>query len=226
MKNISDFQDLIGYQFKNLSLLDEALTHPSVNRSGDRSCNYQRLEFFGDKVLGLIVSEYLMENFPQESEGDLSKRYSYIVSCDNLFKVALEIEIDKIIKLSYGEKNSGGALKKSNLENCLEALIGAIYFDSGIEEARKFVLNVFAASLDEFAEPPTDPVSRLQEIVQEKTKTLPEVNIARVDGSDHDPIFEAHIVVEDLGVDVVVRGSSKKEANKNACIEALKVLES
>ena len=217
--NISDFQGKIGYFFSDESLLNEALTHPSVNNRN--LANYQRLEFFGDKVLGLVVAEYLMQNFPQDSEGDLSKKYAFIVSCDCLAQVALDIGVDKIINLSQGEINNKGAIKKSNLENCLEAIIGAIYIDSGLEDAKTFILDNFSQKLILAKEPPIDFVSRFQEYVQEKTKFLPEIVIERIDGSDHDPIFEAHIVVEQLGINVRAKGNSKKEANKLACKKAL-----
>lgn len=220
--NISDFQGKIGYSFSDASLLDEALTHPSVNNRN--IANYQRLEFFGDKVLGLVVAEYLMQNFPQDNEGDLSKKYAFIVSCDCLSQVALEIGVDKIINLSQGEINNNGAAKKSNLENCLEAIIGAIYLDAGLEDAETFILDNFASQLLQAKDPPIDYVSRFQEHVQEKTKFLPEIAIERIDGSDHDPIFEARIVVDSLDIDVKSRGNSKKEANKNACKKALEKL--
>lgn len=216
--NIQEFQDLIGYYFDDLSLLDEALTHPSVKGVNN---NYQRLEFFGDKVLGLVIGEYLIKNFPDENEGDLSKRYAYIVGSQSLYEIALNIHLDKLIKLSNGERMSGGAMKKNNLENCFEALIGAIYLDGGMDICRDFAIKSFADSLDESISPPIDPVSLLQEIVQERVKSLPFVEIVKVDGSDHDPIFEAHIVVEELGLDIRANGSSKKEANKNACQKAL-----
>ncbi len=169
----------------------------------------------------MVVGEYLFINFPNESEGDLSKRYAHIVASNSLHEVALRSGLDQVIKLSNGERMSGGANKKNNLENCFEALIGAIYLDGGMEICRDFILRSFADNLIDLAEPPIDPVSLLQEIVQEKVKSLPNVEIVKVDGSDHDPVFEAHIVVEELGLDVRAKGSSKKEANKNACREAL-----
>ena len=217
---INQLSKKLGYTFQDSSLLIQALTHRSAK--GDHN---ERLEFLGDSILGFVIAESLYDKFPQENEGDLSKRYSFIVSCDSLSEVAIEMGVDNVIKLSHGEKNSNGALKKSNLENCLEAIIGAVYFDQGIDECREFILRNFANRLSQFVgvEPPVDPVSRLQEITQEKAKTLPEVNIQRIDGNDHDPVFEAHLTVQGLGIDVKARGSSKKEANKNACIEALKV---
>ncbi len=218
--NLQDFQERIGYFFHDIDLLEEALTHPSFNDRNAKK-NYQRLEFFGDKVLGLVICQKLMHEFPEDSEGELSKRFSHGVSCENLSQVALDLQIDKMIKLGKGELLSGGNLNKNNLEDALEAIIGAIYSDSGLEAAEKFITDHFAEIFDPQVPAPTDPVSEFQELVQKQTKSLPAIEVARVSGGDHNPIFEAKIIVQAMNIEEVGHGNSKKEAVKNTCIKAL-----
>lgn len=218
--DLQTFQENINYFFDDIELLKEALTHPSFNDKKYNK-NYQRLEFFGDKVLGLIICQNLMRQFPKDSEGELSKRFSYGVSCENLSQIALDLQIDKVIRLGKGEFLSGGSLNKNNLEDALEALIGAIYADSGLSAAEKFIIDHFNNILDPEMAAPIDPVSEFQELVQKKTKSLPEIEVARVSGGDHDPVFEAKIVVRNLNIEEFGLGGSKKEAIKNCCIKAL-----
>ncbi len=221
--NIGDFQETINYHFKDTSLLHEALTHPSFNNS--LHSNYQRLEFLGDKVLGAVIAEYFMLKFLKDNEGELSKKYAYIASSQCLADIAIELRLDSMMKLGKGEDISNGRLKKINLENCLEALIGAIFVDSGFSSARDFVIRNFYNKLENIDAAPTDPISQFQEYVQSKIKSLPQVIISKVSGSDHDPIFQAQIIVKQLGIDVAGEGGSKKEANKNACKKALDIIE-
>jgi ribonuclease-3 len=126
---IIQFCEKISYHFKNKDLLQEALTHPSI---GNKSTvkNYQRLEFLGDKVLSLIIGEFLIEKYPNEMEGPLSKRQAALVSGETLTEVALIVGLEEVLLISHGEQKLGGKTNKRNLENALEALIGAIYIDS------------------------------------------------------------------------------------------------
>jgi len=223
MNLLEDFLSKINYQFKNQKLLEEALTHPSLSKE-TKKMNYERLEFLGDKVLSLVIADFLMEKFPKEKEGDLSKRQASFVSGETLAKVGVKIGLNQVIKLSKGEENIGGKNNKKNLENCLEALIGAIYLDSNYQEAKKFILNSWQNLLEENLTPPKDPVSELQELIQLKTKQLPEYQIEKISGSDHSPIFCAKVRILHLNLEFEASGTSKKEAQKEVAKIALEKL--
>lgn len=235
---IEQFCSAISYHFKNSELLDEALTHPSLtkayflNQNGEgkkvdgakanKVKNYQRLEFLGDKVLGLIIGEFLMQKYPNEDEGLLSRRQSGLVSGDTLAKIALKIGLDKVLRLSFGEKNLGGGSNKRNLENALEALIGAIYFDSGFDAAKKFIYEFWQEFLEKNMSAPKDPVSQLQELVQLKFKELPKYSFEKIGGTDHSPLFLSKLKVPNFDEEFSATGGSKKEAQKLVSKEALK----
>jgi ribonuclease-3 len=216
--------DIIGYEFKNNALLSEAMTHPSFTKLSENNKNYQRLEFLGDKVLSLIIAEFLMDKYSKENEGNLSRRQAFLVSGDVLSEVALEISLNEFIILSAGEEKLGGRKNKRNLENALEALIGAIYLDSDFLMAKKIVLKLWQELLEHDSSAPKDPVSKLQEFTQLKTKNLPQYEISKCGGTDHDPEFEAIVIIEDLNIKFKAQGKSKKEAQKNVAKLALESL--
>ena len=218
-ERIDLFFNKISYKFRNISLLKEALSHPSLSQNLSES-NYQRLEFFGDKVLSFIIAELLIQAHPKEKEGFLSKKQAYLVSGDVISKVAIKIGINEIINLSEGEDLIGGRTNKKNLEDCLEAVIGAIYFDSNIDYCRKFIIKYWLDFIHEDSFLQKDPVSSLQELFQEKTKKLPQYFIERVGGKDHKPIFNATININ--GVRYSATGFSKKNAQK---LLAMNILE-
>lgn len=222
--NIQDFCHNIGYNFSDEKLLEEALTHPSLSKEDKARPNYQRLEFLGDKVLSLIVGHFLMRKHETEAEGDLSKRQAALVSGETLAAIALEIGLDKVIKVSKGERNLGGTTNKRNLENSLEALIGAIYLDSDYEKAKEFVMKFWQEYLQKDIAPPKDPVSQLQELVQTKTKQLPEYFTKKSGGLDHAPSFTAMVKIVALNLELSAEGKSKKEAQKEVAKKALEVL--
>lgn len=216
------FYDKISYHFQNEKLLDEALTHPSFSREHKSSTNYQRLEFLGDKVLSLVISEFLIQKYQKEDEGNLSIRHASLVSGDALTKIALEIGIEEVIKVGKGEENCGGKTNKRNLENALEALIGAIYLDSNYENTKNFILKFWKNLLDENSVPPKDPVSQLQEFIQLKFKKLPQYIIEKSGGSDHSPRFTCKLHILEEGLEFFAEGASKKEAQREAAKLALK----
>lgn len=219
--NFEQFYQIISYQFNNSSLVQEALTHPSL--ANER--NYQRLEFLGDKVLSLVISEFLFKKYPDEMEGDLSKRHAAIVSKNSLSQIALDLKLDQFVILSKGEEKMQGRKNKSNLEDVLESLIGAIYLDSNYEMAQKFILNFFEQILQKNIAPPQDPISKLQEIFQEKFKILPNYNTVKIGGSDHEPEFESSLTIPMSNEILSAKGKSKKEAQKNLAQIALNALE-
>jgi len=198
--------------------LEEALTHPSFAKKSSQN-NYQRLEFLGDAVLGLTIAEILINKYPQANEGELSKRQAYLVSGEVLSQVAQQIGIGEVIKFSEGEKIIGGKTNKRNLENACEALIGAIYLDSSFEDCQKFILQNWQEIIDQNQEPPKDPVSLLQEIVQSKSKKLPIYKIEKIAGNSHQPLFQA--ILEFDNKKYQAEGLSKKEAQKNVAVLAI-----
>jgi len=198
--------------------LEEALTHPSFAKKSSQN-NYQRLEFLGDAVLGLTIAEILINKYPQANEGELSKRQAYLVSGEVLSQVAQQIGIGEVIKFSEGEKIIGGKTNKRNLENACEALIGAIYLDSSFEDCQKFILQNWQEIIDQNQEPPKDPVSLLQEIVQSKSKKLPIYKIEKIAGNSHQPVFQA--ILEFDNKKYQAEGLSKKEAQKNVAVLAI-----
>ena len=212
MAELKKFLQKVSHQFKNQVLLEEALTHPSFSKKNNTN-NYQRLEFLGDAVLGLVIAEFLIKKYPDANEGELSKRHSYFVSGETLSQIAAQIGIGEVIKLSDGEKSAGGKTNKRNLENACEALIGAIYLDSNLENCQKFILENWQELLDQNQTPPQDPVTYLQEIVQAKSKKLPVYNIEQTAGNSHQPIFTATLQIDQKQYHAT--GSSKKEAQRN-----------
>lgn len=242
---IQNFCQIIGHQFQNQNLLICAITHPSLNNQFARNskisnktdfdADYERLEFLGDKVLSVIIAEFLIKKFPNDSEGSLSKRQASLVCGEILAKIALKIELPNVLRLSFGEKKLGGSTNKNNLENAVEALIGAIYLDSGFEAASGFVSRFWADFLQQDILPPQDPISCLQELVQSQTKQLPIYETSFEGGLAHAPIFVSCLKLPAQLIKNASKpsqkqfkaiGNSKKEAQRNVAIIALNHLAS
>lgn len=215
------FCEEIFYHFGNEKLLEEALTHPSLSKEKAIKPNYQRLEFLGDKVLSLVIADFLMKKYPNEMEGDLSKRQASLVSGETLSAIALKIGLEGVLLISRGEENLGGKTNKRNLENALEALIGAIYLDSNYEAAAEFIMRFWGDLLEKNSSPPKDPVSALQELVQLRSRQLPQYFTVKSGGSDHAPIFVATVKILHLKLEFTASGKSKKEAQKEVSKVAL-----
>jgi ribonuclease-3 len=219
-------QKAIGHFFRQPQLLDEALTHKShVNERKGKSRKYnERLEFLGDAVLSLIISEYVAESCPDSTEGELSKLKAGLVSEVSLAKAARGLELGTFLRLGRGEELTHGREKTSLLANALEALIAAIYLDGGLEAARTFTLRVLAPGRerirDENREAVSDYKTQLQEWCQKRFETLPQYVTVRESGPDHQKTFEVQSVIQGdvLGVGV---GKTKKEAEQMAAKQAL-----
>ena len=209
----------IEYQFHNQNLLIEALTHPSINNNKQNNKNYQRLEFLGDSVLSMVIAEMLLLKYPNEQEGKLSKRQAHLVNGKTLSDIAIKIELGQAMIFSKNEEENNGRNNKRNLENGLEALIGAIYLDSGLDKCQKFVKKYWQNLLNKDLEPHLDPVSNLQEIIQSKNKTLPQYQTIRSGGTEHNPIFTSKITINEQ--EYSATGPSKKEAQKKAAQQAI-----
>ena len=219
--DFTEFSKIISYNFNNQNLLEQALTHPSLSKENSAKPNYQRLEFLGDKVLSLVIGEFLMAKYPHEMEGDLSKRQASLVSGQALAEIALTMNLDQFILVSPGEAKLGGKTNKRNLENTLEAVIGAIYLDSNYAKAKNFIMKFWDDFLQKNIAPPKDPISTLQEIVQSASGDLPQYQSTKIGGSDHDPKFESILKILHLDLEFKAIGKSKKEAQREVAKIAL-----
>lgn len=219
--DFSTFEDKIEYQFKNKSLLKEALTHSSYAnevRNGTK-CN-ERMEFLGDAVLSIVTAELLYNKFPDMPEGELSKLRSSLVCTAELSAFAKEIGLGEYLLLGKGEKNTGGKERPSILENAFEALIAAIYIDGGMEKAKAHILRFLNSALENHKMNFKDYKTQLQEIVQQNPDETLNYVIAGESGPDHDKRFEVEV---HLNSNVIGRGvgKSKKQAEQEAAKEAL-----
>ena len=225
--SIEAVQRLLGYRFHQPRLLEEALTHKSYSnerRSKDRTQN-ERLEFLGDAVLSLVMSEYLAAEFPGSNEGGLSKLKAHLVSEASLAKAARRMKLGRLLRLGKGEELSKGREKHSLLADALEALIAAIYLDGGLEASRKFTLQVLEeevlATRAEQARPGMeDYKTQLQEVCQKRYEILPQYETVREAGPDHEKVFEVELTIQGV-MRGIGRGRSKKEAEQMAAKEAL-----
>ncbi len=184
---------IFNYKFKDHTLLELALTHPSSKQKA----NYQNLEFVGDRLISAILAEELYKKYPDENEGALSKRLIGLVKGETIAQIAEQEDIAPLIIMSQGEEQTGGRVNKSNLEDVLEALIAAIYFDSGdYQLTKKIILKIWAKTLKEQQDPPEDPKSSLQEYLQARNLPLPQYRLVERSGSDHAPIFTMELRIK------------------------------
>ena len=220
-------QRTIGYQFKNPALLTEALTHPSLAHELGRTNNHnQRLEFLGDAVLQLLLTDYIFKVHPNLPEGKLTQIRAHLANRHMLFERARAIELGRHLLLGKGEEASGGRERLSNLADAYEALLGAIYLDGGIRAARKFIRVQFALAFSQIkqATPRQNPKGRLQELLQSNSPANPVYRVVHESGPDHSKYFEA--VVEWQGREIGRgNGSSKKQAETAAAEAALASLQ-
>ena len=224
---LKDLENKLDYKFKNRDILQEALTHPSFQniKLNNKTTNNQRLEFLGDAVLDLIVTEHLYCKLPSFSEGKLTKIKSIIVSKDTLAKWAIHLSLGKYILLGKGEDLTGGRKKLSILADCFEALLGAIYLDSGIIKTKKIISPLIKEEIEliikgKYEE---DFKTLLQEISQKKMKCLPEYRLIKEKGPDHKKIFCIEVRLKKVTYGTG-DGENKKEAEQDAAKGALKKL--
>lgn len=218
----SDFSRLarcIGYCYKDSNLLERALSHRSVGKN-----NNERLEFLGDSVLSFIISQALFERFPNAAEGQLSQMRATLVKGKTLAAIARGFSLGDFLILGSGEMKSGGHRRDSILADTLEALIGAMYIDGGIEVTRDCVLNWFATRLDAIV--PSDHANkdaktRLQEWLQAERRPLPEYTLVGTSGNDHQQQFEVLCLIALSEQPFSGRGSSRRAAEQQAAGEAL-----
>ena len=214
----------IEYQFIDNALLEQALTHRSVSKS----LNNERLEFLGDSVLSLVITEYLYRNLPDISEGKLSRLRASLVNQKSLADISRGMALGDYIKLGGGELKSGGYRRDSILSDTLEAIIGAIYIDGGFEQASKSVLILYRNLLnnisDKIDQSLKDAKTQLQEILQSRQLQLPEYEIVQTVGKDHNQLFTVSCKIDVLNLEARGKGSSRKKAEQEAAGLVLKRL--
>lgn len=213
----------LGYQFVEPALFKQALTH----RSASQRHNYERLEFLGDALLGVIVAQYLYARFPDEQEGRLTRMRATLVRQESLAAIARDLKLGEALILSTGEMKSGGHHRESILADTVEALIGAIYLDcNDLEKVRPIVLKWYTPYLADLA--PTDalkdPKTRLQEFLQGRHLPLPEYKLVDVDGEAPNQYFTIHCQVTNFPA-AVGQGASRRSAEQTAASVILKQLE-
>jgi len=213
-----------GYSFTDPSLLQEALTHPSLDTHKSRQQHYQRLEFLGDRVLGLVIADYLFKKFPNEQEGRLNRRLSALVRGATIAVVTERIGLNKLIHMTEGADIEGTRDKESVKADVGEAVIGAIYLDGGIDAARAYILAHWADLFDNPGDVSKDAKTALQEIVQKQGMPLPGYLEKGRTGPDHAPVFQVEVSIAD-GRRAVGEGSSKKIAAQDAARLLIDILE-
>lgn len=212
-----ELAETIGYRFDDESYLSRALVHSSyINPSGGvRPKNFERLEFVGDRVLGLVIAELLYEKFPDSDEGGLASRYNMLVRKEACAQVAREFDLGAYLMMSNGEADAGGRSKKAILGNACEALIAAIYLDGGLPAARVFIGKHWLKLLEQVAQPPQDAKTALQEWAQGRGLETPQYVLEQRDGPDHAPVFVISVTVQGYA-SASGQGSSKRYAEQAA----------
>ncbi len=214
----SELTARLGHEFAKPELLQEALTHPSLagfrQRKKNSTTPYERLEFLGDRVLGLVIADWLYKLFPDASEGNLAKRHAALVNRDFLRAVALEIKLEKYLRLARGEEASAARKNLATLSDALEAVIGALYLDGGLETARNFIQRYWQkATAAETT--PADPKTALQEWAQGQGLPLPVYKVIEHSGPAHAPKFKIEVTVKGHP-SASAEGESKRLAEKAA----------
>lgn len=218
---IEALQGRLGHQFSQPSLLARALTHKSFG-----SDHYERLEFLGDAVLSLCVSALLYRHFDRSDEGDLTRVRAHLVRQDMLHRLAVQLELPALLRLSEGEAKGGGAQRPSILADALEAVFGAVYLDAGFERAREVVERLFEPLLAESTLEgwTKDAKTALQEWLQGRKLPVPTYRIEATRGKAHEQVFVVVCEVPDLGVQAQGEGTARRSAEQAAAAEALQQL--
>jgi ribonuclease-3 len=214
----------LPHRFSRPELLHHALTHRSAADPRHRMLDSnERLEFIGDRVLALVIAEWLAERFPQEREGDLGKRLAHLVAQPSLAQVAEAIGLGPALRMQAAEDRAGVRNRASVLADALEAMLGAVYLDGGLEPARALVRREWLGLLEESAHPPVSPKTRLQEWTLGRGLGLPEYALVSATGPSHNPLFVVRVLA--AGRDAEGTGESKRAAEQSAAERLLAQLE-
>ena len=218
---LSELEKKLGYKFSSANLLKLALTHSSMAKTrSNREMTNQRLEFLGDRVLGLIIAEMIYENFPYEEEGAMARRHTALVRMETLARVAIKLDFEEYLILATAEKGGGSQKNPALLADACEAVIAAMFLDGGLIAAETFIRNHWTKLMEEDLTPPKDAKTALQEYAQSLGKNLPCYREISRDGPPHDPIFTIEVLIEDEEP-VIGRGRSKRHAEQFAASELI-----
>lgn len=211
----------LNHQFTDNTLLQAAVTHRSSTKP-----NNERLEFLGDSILNVVITTELYLRFPKALEGELTRMRAALVKGETLAEIAKALEIGEYLNLGIGEQKSGGHQRESILANALEAIIGAIYLDAGIETVKSHILAWYNTRLNTIVPGALekDAKTRLQEYLQAKRLPLPEYQVLEIAGDSHDPLFQVQCVVSLLKAPLIGKANTRRKAEQNAAEAALKVL--
>ncbi len=217
-KKLKELEKIIKYNFKKSIILVRALTHKSF----DNNINNEKLEFLGDRVLGLIISEKLLEKFPDEKEGIIDKKFANLVNKKTCSLIAKKINLKKFILLGSSHKKQERSADKIS-SDCLEAIVGAIYIDGGLKSVEKFILNFWNEYLLRSNVTMIDSKTKLQEFSLKKYKELPTYVFFKKTGPQHRPLFKTEVQIPN-SKKIIGIGSSKKNAQQNAAAKLLEIL--
>jgi ribonuclease-3 len=226
LKQLEEFERIIDVKFHDKKLLNQSLTHSSYAYESDKaSIQNERLEFLGDVVLSLAVSEYIYHKYPDYPEGELAKTRAMVVSRSMLAQRAKLLSLGDYLLLGKGEEQTGGRERNSILADTFEALVGAMYLDRGFEVSREFILKQLAGEIEMISKHDyiQDYKTQLQEYTQRRFKCLPVYKLVRVRGPDHQQYFEVTVSVKG-NILAAGEGTNKKEAEQNAAYHALQII--
>ncbi|MCE9685322.1 MULTISPECIES: ribonuclease III [Shewanella] len=221
IKNLPRLCRTLGYEFSNMDLLTQALTHRSAANKHN-----ERLEFLGDSILSIVISDALYHQFPKATEGDLSRMRATLVRGDTLTLIAKEFKLGDYLYLGPGELKSGGFRRESILADAVEAIIGAIYLDANLDVCRDLLLNWYQARLQEIKPgiSQKDPKTLLQEHLQGFKKPLPDYQVINIEGEAHDQTFTVECRVDGLSQSTIGVASSRRKAEQLAAAQVLELL--
>ena len=218
-KLTKELEEILKYDFKNKSLLNQALTHKSF----DNNNNNEKLEFLGDRVLGLIISKKLIDKYPNEKEGIIDKKFTNLVNKKTCVNIAKKLNLKKYLFLGSSNKNLERSSDKI-LSDSLEAIVGAIYLDGGLKYSEKFILNFWETFIDNSIVTLIDSKTKLQEYSLKKFKILPKYTFFKKTGPQHKPLFKTEVQIPE-SKKIIGIGSSKKNAQQNAAAKLIKLLD-
>ncbi len=215
----------LGYRFKNQDLLRRALTHSSANNGKRNATDNERLEFVGDRVLGLVIAEYLAELFPNADEGELARRFNRLVRRETCARIGELLGLGAHLFLSEAEEKSGGRAKTTIVADAVEALLAAVFLDGGYEKAKRLVVTLWGQLEDQdLSSTVVDAKSALQEWAQGRGLALPSYEVVERSGPDHEPVFKTEVRLAN-GKTARGEGNSKR-ASEQAAAKAMLVQES
>ena len=220
--SLNELEKVIKYNFNNINLLTEALIHRSYSTKNSEKNykNYERLEFLGDRVLGLVLAEYVFNIFPEANEGSLNNYYQKYVNQDFLSQYSKKISLSSFIKTQKGDNLEDN---KSILSDVVESIIGAIYLDSGLTDCKEFIIKEIIGEGIISSKPVRHPKTILQEYCLDKFKSLPKYKMLNKSGDDHNPVFTVSVNIENFET-VCAKGRNLKSAEQSAAMKLLEIL--